>query len=77
MHVTLRHFTGGVDDTTLDQQVGQAVKTHCPNRDVKLVVQPDPALEVEHVQQGDDKERNDYEAQVGVDANEDVGSWDP
>ena len=73
----LRHFTGGADDTTLDQRVGQAVETHCPDRDVKLVVQPDPAPEVEYIQQGDDKDRDDEEAQDGVDANEDMGPWDP
>ena len=70
----LRHFTGGANDTTLDQCVSQAAETHCPDRDVKPVVQLDSASEVEHIQQGDDKEHNDEEAQAGVDANEDVGT---
>ena len=73
----LRHFTSGADDATLDQRVGQAAETHCPYRDLKLVVQPDPTPKVEYVQQGDDKERDNEEAQDGVDANEDMGPWDP
>ena len=73
----LRHFTGSADDATLDQHVGQATETHCPDRDLKLVVQPDPTPKVEYIQQGDDKERDDEDAQDGVDANEDMGPWDP
>ena len=53
----------------MDQHVGQGAKTHCLNRDVKLVVQLDLAPEVEHVQQGDDKEHNNEKAQAGIDAN--------
>ena len=62
LHVTLRHFIGSADDTTMDQHVGQGAKTHCLNGDVKLVVQLDLAPEVEHVQQGDDKEHNNEKA---------------
>ena len=73
----LKHFTGDADNATLDQRVGRAAETHCLDHDVKLVVQPDSAPKVEYVQQGDDKERDDEEAQDGVDANEDMGPWDP
>ena len=73
----LRHFTSGADDATLDQRVGQAAEPHCPYRHLKLVVQPDPTPKVEYIQQGDDKERDDEDAQDGVDANEDMGPWDP
>ena len=76
MHVTLRHFTDGANDTTLDQCVGQDAKTHCTDCYVPIV-QPDAASEVEHIQQGDDKERYDEETQAGVDVNEDMGLWDP